>query len=291
MDNTIERKPILRIAAKRVLENLCVGNVVFLSKPEPSARTVSPSWMPSKAGYPLDKHHHSEIVQIIHGRGRLKLSKGSLDLSPDKIVFISPETLHGETYWKQGSPYTLLWIIFFPTGISFFISEYNGQSFTIRPERYLLDTLPSDSLWTVTTARDLSTDLLNRARIQEYLIHACCELAERPEDHEEVPDYSQKLAEQIRSYIDLHYTEPILVNELAQIARCSPNHLNTLFRKHVGIPVHQYILQQRLQEAKRLLENSEYTIKEVAYRMGFNDPLYFSRIFRKYFLHPPSKRC
>jgi AraC-like DNA-binding protein len=155
----------------------------------------------------------------------------------------------------------------------------------------LLDTLPSDSLWTVTTARDLSTDLLNRARIQEYLIHACCELAERPEDHEEVPDYSQKLAEQIRSYIDLHYTEPILVNELAQIARCSPNHLNTLFRKHVGIPVHQYILQQRLQEAKRLLENSEYTIKEVAYRMGFNDPLYFSRIFRKYFLHPPSKRC
>jgi len=289
MDITIEQKSILRIGAECVLKNLCAGQATFVSDPEPSGKTGVPSWMPSKAGYPLDKHRHSEIVQIIQGRARLKLSRGAIDLSPDELVFISPETLHGETYFKSGDPYTLLWVVFFPTGINFFFSEYDGQSFIIRPERYLLDTPESSSLWNITTTQDLEADLLNRARMQEYLIHACCQIIERSDDHEEMPDYSQKLAQQIRSYIDLHYTEPILVNELAQIARCSPNHLNTLFRKHVGLPIHQYILQQRLREAKRLLENSEYTIKEVAYRLGFNDPLYFSRIFRKYFSKPPSK--
>jgi AraC-like DNA-binding protein len=289
MDISIKQKSILQIGAERVLENLCDGRVVFLSKPEPFKKTTTLKVVPSKTGYPLDKHRHAEIAQLVCGQGQLKLSQGAIDLLPNKLVFISPDTLHGETYHKYGSSYTLLWIVFYPNGIGFFLCEYNGLSFSIRPERYMYETPASCSIWNITTTRDLSTHLLNRARMHEYLLHACCEVIERSNDRDEMPNYPPKLVEQIRCYIDLHYTEPIILKELSQIAHCSPNHLSTLFRKYVGIPIRQYILQQRLREAKRLLENSECTIKEAAYRLGFNDPLYFSRIFKKYFLVPPSK--
>jgi AraC-like DNA-binding protein len=286
MDITIKHKSILRIAAERVLENLYTGNILFLSKPEPLIKHPETKM---KSGYTLANHHHPEIIQVFRGRSRLKLSDNTINIRPDQLVFISPGTMHGEMYYKTSIPYMLLWIIIYPSGIDFFISEYNNKTFSVRPERFLYNFPISKSLWNIATANTLSTDILTRAKLQEYLLHACCELAERSGDHEIMPDYHQKLVKQIQAYIDLHYAEPITVNDLSQIVRCSSNHLNTLFRQYLGMPIHQYILQKRLREAKYSLENSSCSVKEIAYRFGFTDPLYFSRLFRKYFSIPPSK--
>jgi AraC-like DNA-binding protein len=56
-----------------------------------------------------------------------------------------------------------------------------------------------------------------------------------------------------------------------------------LFRKSIGVPLHKYITQVRLKEARRLLKYSSESISQIAYSVGYDDPLYFSRIFKRYY--------
>ena len=66
----------------------------------------------------------------------------------------------------------------------------------------------------------------------------------------------------------------------------SPAHL---FKKEVGISPHKYITDVRIRQAKYLLEYSDLNINEVSVSVGFEDALYFSRMFKKYTGVSPQK--
>lgn len=74
---------------------------------------------------------------------------------------------------------------------------------------------------------------------------------------------------------------PLTVKELAAAARLTPNHFTTLFRQHTGTPFSEYLVEQRLARAKKLLGNPTLTVREIAHRVGYNDPGYFTRRFRQ----------
>jgi AraC-like DNA-binding protein len=54
-----------------------------------------------------------------------------------------------------------------------------------------------------------------------------------------------------------------------------------LFKKNIGTSVHQYHLILRMEHAKKNLAAKDFSVAEVASMSGFDDPLYFSRIFKK----------
>lgn len=74
---------------------------------------------------------------------------------------------------------------------------------------------------------------------------------------------------------------PLTVKELAAAARLTPNHFTTLFREHAGIPFTEYLTDQRIARAKKLLQNLTLNIKEIARLVGYDDPGYFTRRFHK----------
>ena len=66
------------------------------------------------------------------------------------------------------------------------------------------------------------------------------------------------------------------------------DHLRRLFVRQLGLTPHDYLQNLRLDKAKRLLTESYVSVADVAYRCGFYDPLYFSKVFRKATGVPPS---
>jgi len=69
----------------------------------------------------------------------------------------------------------------------------------------------------------------------------------------------------------------------------SESRLRHRFREELGMPFSQVKNSLCLEKARRVLEkDKEIPIQEVAFRFGYSDPLYFSRVFRKYFGYPPS---
>ena len=63
--------------------------------------------------------------------------------------------------------------------------------------------------------------------------------------------------------------------------------LNRLFQKKIGRSPGQYLLEYRLQQSEKLLQMG-MTVKQTALSCGFEDPFYYSRVFRKHYGMPPS---
>ncbi len=100
-------------------------------------------------------------------------------------------------------------------------------------------------------------------------------------------DLIQPLIEQIEA----NQEKPIQLEEAARQIGRSPSGLSHLFKKLTGRGFRQFQIDCKLAEADRLLSAfPQMPIKEVAERTGFDDPLYFSRLYSKYRGIPPSTR-
>jgi two-component system response regulator YesN len=82
-------------------------------------------------------------------------------------------------------------------------------------------------------------------------------------------------------YIHRHYAEGIQLNDAAGAAQVSPAYLSRLFSEHCKTSFIDYITELRIENAEKLLRESPMNIKEVAFATGYQDPNYFSKIFRK----------
>jgi AraC-like DNA-binding protein len=73
----------------------------------------------------------------------------------------------------------------------------------------------------------------------------------------------------------------VTVAELAAMAGLAPSHYAAVFKRKTGYAVIDYFLRLKMQEASRLLDATTAPIKQIAGELGYDDPLYFSRAFRK----------
>ncbi len=89
------------------------------------------------------------------------------------------------------------------------------------------------------------------------------------------------LSRSLAAYVAEHYAAPISREEISAALKVSPNHLSRVFRRDTGITPWQYLNQYRVVQAQKLLLHTELNVTEVAQHVGFNDPAYFVRVFRK----------
>ena len=82
-------------------------------------------------------------------------------------------------------------------------------------------------------------------------------------------------------FFQAHYREPIRIDEYAKSIHVSESWFLQKFKEHTGVTPMHYILSLRMSAAQDLLENSDYSVTEIAEIIGYDNPLYFSRIFRK----------
>lgn len=84
------------------------------------------------------------------------------------------------------------------------------------------------------------------------------------------------------AYIDSHYADQLQLTTVAEHCTVSPSYLSRLFSERLGTSFNDYLNTVRLGVAQRLLELGKQSVKEIALSVGYHDPNYFSRIFKKF---------
>jgi two-component system response regulator YesN len=84
-----------------------------------------------------------------------------------------------------------------------------------------------------------------------------------------------------KSLVHEFYNQGITLDEIALKLKITPEYLGTQFHKEVGVNFSTYIRNYRISKAKELLIGTHMKLHEIAQKVGYNDPKYFSQVFKE----------
>lgn len=98
---------------------------------------------------------------------------------------------------------------------------------------------------------------------------------------------NQNIIAQAVTYMEAHYMEAIKLADVAAIVHLSPKYFSELFKQRTGTKFTECLTNIRMEKAKLLLRNTEMAITDVSGKVGYDDPNYFSTIFKKHYKKSP----
>lgn len=104
----------------------------------------------------------------------------------------------------------------------------------------------------------------------------------RPEGGED-PKQRNDLVAGIVRYLEENYQRDLSLADISSAMHISKNYLSSLFRSSMNVALWDYLTMLRLNHAKHMLEETDLPIYEISYKVGYENPGYFSRIFKQHF--------
>ena len=214
------------------------------------------------------------LIYCTEGKGVIRVEGREYHLGPNQ-AFCIPRW-RGHRYWACGEePWSILWVHFKGEDTAFYpLDEERLVSFSgIHEENrmmFLFDLL----------FRALEGDytLGNFIYLSQVLSLILGELYQR--ERKGSGEGSRRVTDIVR-YMVRHLGEPLTLEQLAQEFDLSKSGLHALFQKHTGRSPMDFFLRLKMKEACKMLRSTSLRVYEVAQRLGYQDPYYFSRIFRK----------
>ncbi|MGN0983934.1 MAG: helix-turn-helix domain-containing protein [Gemmiger sp.] len=216
---------------------------------------------------------------VLSGSGELEYEGTRTTLIPGDCVFLDCHRhyLHrtSQNLWR------LKWVHFYGPNLSAIYKKYRERGgrpcYHARNVSACVDLL--EELHTLAASDDYLRDM----RIFEKLTSLLTLLMEEswhPGNGQHNGTKKQNLQE-IKEYLDTHYSEKITLDELAERFYINKFYLSRVFKEQFGTSVNGYLLQLRITHAKRLLRFTDWPIEKIGQECGMNDANYFSRTFKK----------
>jgi len=121
----------------------------------------------------------------------------------------------------------------------------------------------------------------DEALLCQLALAALCAFAREATASQTEPALPETLL-RARNLIENSYRDKVTLSDVAQRSGLSPNHLITLFRRHLHETPSHYLWRLRVDHGLRLLRETGLNISEIAYRTGFQNPFHFSRLVKKH---------
>ena len=97
-----------------------------------------------------------------------------------------------------------------------------------------------------------------------------------------IPSRGNEIIKRAIRYISGNYSQNLTLEDLAEHVNLNPSYFSSLFKQSTGSSFREYLNMVRIEESKRLLANTDYSIIDISLAVGFEDQSYFSKVFKKY---------
>jgi len=216
------------------------------------------------------------LFMLFHDGVRLRDKQGDLVRPSGSLVIWTPRD--GHYYGSQSGPWDHSWFHCAGRDIAGILRAARipvGQAFPLGDplilENYLLETTAELNGWRrpdETVLRNLFENFVRR--LARHVFRKSERLAP-----------AELLA--LRAYVEEHFAEKLRLSDLARRVGWSVPHLCTEFKRFFGLPVVQYLLQVRMNQAAYLLRDHNRRIGDIAATIGYPDLYTFSKMFKRSF--------
>ena len=215
---------------------------------------------------------------VLSGEGELKYEDEEYALTEGDCVFIDCRKAHSHS--TSDNLWSLQWCHFFAPYLPAVYEKYKERGG--RPVFHPDDLMSFTSLLTDIYNLASSSDYIRDMRINEKLAVLLTLLMEQSW-HPESMMVSRKRVEllEVKSYLDEHYTEKIVLDDLAERFFINKFYMTRIFKETYGTTINNYLISRRITRAKQLLRFTDMTVDEIGNAAGMGDANYFSRMFRK----------
>jgi AraC-like DNA-binding protein len=218
------------------------------------------------------------FIYCTKGRGRCELEGCRHEVGPGDLLVLPPRVPHA--YGADGNPpWTFWWVQALGTNLDFFLAELGTSPrnpVLALGENAQLPALFHEVLETLEGGCSAAR-LLYASQALAHLIGAM--IWRRGGTGRSEPDTWQKIEQSI-SYMQQHLDKPLPVATLAVLANMSPSHYTALFKRRTGCAPIDYFIRLRMRQACHMLAATSLNVKDVAAVLGYEDPFYFSRLFK-----------
>ncbi|MBU2921573.1 AraC family transcriptional regulator [Winogradskyella psychrotolerans] len=108
-------------------------------------------------------------------------------------------------------------------------------------------------------------------------------------ENQETGNREEELCKKIIDFIRENLNTEVDFKKLASEHHLSYNRFRTVFKNNTGVSLQQYLIQERLEHAKRLMVNTTLSLKEISAKTGFNSLFYFSKVFKNKMGYSPGQ--
>lgn len=219
------------------------------------------------------------VVQPLCGCYEIGLGENQLRIVPEGGAFVAPAGIRQDIVHHNGSSGVMKahWV---------FMNVFINDFFSLEDVYDLPVMLPPDSairvealISEIRAGQSICGNYAAAYRLVDLLLKQAA-LKET---------FVDSSAVHLKRYIEEHYCEKISNEDLAAVAVCSVPNVYRIFQKYFGLSPHNYVNKVRLEKASILLENSPYSISDVACMVGFEDQAYFAKLFKAAYQRSPKK--
>ncbi|ALZ84676.1 AraC family transcriptional regulator [Pseudomonas oryzihabitans] len=239
-------------------------------------------------GWCIESHRHADLAQLLYvrrGRVRLQLEDWHGELSGPLLVVLPLLCVHAFAF----DPAVEGFVITLPVPQLERLKQRcqrAGQGLFFKAERLVLAN--DDALWIDQLVSQLVAEYEGRRPGREVLLEALLDSLAiwliRQHRHEQevaLPRRAEQHLGRFLALVEQHYREQWSLGRYAAALGISGVHLNSLCRQLAGASALAIVHQRLLLEARRRLTYTQASVAEVADLLGFADPAYFSRFFRR----------
>ncbi len=239
----------------------------------------------------LHAHSHQgmEFIAVLKGTQQYLVEDQLYTLHGGDVFMTFPNENHG----NGNLPQEVAEIVWFQLDCS---DSHNFLGLTSPYSDYLFQQIVNyQKRITHTSQKDLNKlrkafqllscdNLLNHLRgyhlFLDFVIHNLCQEEDTWKDIDSI-DQSHVISAAV-DYIHAHLTENLSIENIAEYCGLSSSKINACFKEQIGLTPHVYILNCKIEVAKKLLKNPDNTVTDVAFHLNFSSSEYFSSVFKKY---------
>ena len=219
-----------------------------------------------------------QILYVANGKTHFWFDGKEEIVSAGHMVLYKPEEIQKYVYYLEDNP-EVFWIHFTGSDVKNILA-YHGIS--LDEHVFYCGVLPDYKALFRKIIQELQ---LCRYGYEDYiasLFNDILLLVDRQQhEQKKATGDIQEQIERAAAYFNENYNTKISIDDYAESLHISTNWFIHNFKQYAGMSPAQYILSLRMVNAQSLLERTTYNIKEISEIVGYENPLYFSRVFKK----------